>query len=88
MVYLISYLIIMNALGLALMHADKKKAKKHQWRIPESTLFLTALLGGSIGSLMGMYRFRHKTKHLSFVIGMPTILISQIILAVLLLQRL
>ena len=64
------------------MGLDKKKAKKGAFRIPEKTLFLTALLGGSIGSIMGMYYFRHKTKHTSFVLGMPCILLIQIVLVV------
>lgn len=81
MKYFMIYLLIVNALGFLLMLIDKQKAKKNRWRIPEKTLFLTAAVGGSIGSLMGMYTFRHKTKHLSFTIGMPAILIVQLILA-------
>ena len=64
------------------MLVDKIKAKKNRWRIRERTLFGSALLGGSIGALLGMYTFRHKTKHLSFTLGMPAILIAQIALAV------
>ena len=74
------YLIIINAVGLLLMYADKQKAKKHLWRIPEATLFSVALVGGSLGCILGMYQFRHKTKHMSFVIGMPAILMVQLIL--------
>lgn len=74
------YLLLINLVGFILMGTDKKRAKKDQWRIPERTLFLTAVLGGSIGSLAGMHFFRHKTKHTSFVIGMPCILIIQIAL--------
>lgn len=74
---IIVYLIFMNLVGFALMGIDKYKAKKHLWRIPEKTLFLSSVLGGSIGTLAGMYVFRHKTKHWYFVIGMPTILIIQ-----------
>lgn len=77
------YLLIINAAGFVLMLADKIKAKKHLWRIPEATLFLVAILGGSIGSLLGMYAFRHKTKHLSFTLGMPLILAVQVIACVL-----
>lgn len=75
------YLLIVNALGFLLMLIDKRKAIRHRWRIPEKTLFLTAAIGGSVGSIMGMYTFRHKTKHLQFTLGMPAILIVQLILA-------
>ena len=76
------YLLIINAVGFLLMLADKRKAQKNLWRIPESTLFTTAAFGGSIGCLIGMYTVRHKTKHWTFVLGMPAILIAQIVLAV------
>ena len=72
----------MNVIGLAVMGIDKSKAKKNKWRIPEKTLFLVSLLGGSIGTLLGMYAFRHKTKHWYFVIGMPAILILQVALVI------
>ena len=62
------------------MGADKWKARHDNWRVPEKTLFLSAILGGSVGALAGMYLFRHKTKHLSFTIGMPVILALQIAL--------
>lgn len=75
------YLLIVNALGFLLMLIDKRKAIRHRWRIPEKTLFLTAAIGGSVGSIMGMYTFRHKTKHLQFTLGLPAILIVQLILA-------
>ena len=81
---LLIYLLTVNALGCLLMLIDKVKAKKNRWRIPEATLFLVAAIGGSIGSLIGMYLFRHKTKHFSFILGMPLILAAQIILVVLL----
>ena len=76
------YLLIINAIGFILMLVDKIKARKNLWRIPEKVLFLSAILGGSIGSLLGMYVFRHKTKHFSFILGMPLILAIQIVLAV------
>ena len=79
------YLLIINAAGFILMLTDKIKAKKHLWRIPEATLFLTAILGGSIGSLLGMYAFHHKTKHLKFTLGMPLILAAQIVICILIL---
>ena len=72
------YLLIVNAAAFLLMLVDKQKAKKKLWRIPESTLLLSAAIGGSIGSLAGMYTFRHKTKHLKFTLGVPAILILQI----------
>ena len=72
------YIICMNIIGVAVMGIDKNKAKKKAWRIPEKTLFLVSLLGGSIGTWAGMYIFRHKTKHWYFVIGMPLILFAQI----------
>lgn len=75
------YLLIMNAAGFISMLADKHKAKKKLWRIPEATLLAIAALGGSIGSLVGMYAFRHKTKHLKFTLGIPAILIGQLLLA-------
>lgn len=71
------YFIILNLAGFALMGLDKYKARKHLWRIPEKTLFLASLLGGSTGTLIGMYLFHHKTRHWYFVIGMPAILILQ-----------
>lgn len=72
------YLLIVNAAGFLSMLVDKLKAKKNLWRIPESTLLTIALIGGSIGSLIGMYTMRHKTKHLKFTIGVPLILVVQV----------
>lgn len=71
------YLLLINLAGFASMGIDKKRAVRREWRIPEKTLFGIAILGGSIGSILGMEVFRHKTKHLSFRIGMPAILILQ-----------
>lgn len=79
---IITYLIFINLTSLLLMGIDKYKAIHHKWRISEKTLFISALLFGSIGALLGMYTFRHKTKHAKFVYGMPTILIVQIILVI------
>ena len=76
------YLLLINAAGFLLMLVDKFKAKKNLWRIPEKTLFLVAALGGSIGSLLGMYLVRHKTQHLTFTLGMPLILALQVVAAV------
>jgi len=76
----IIYLVITNIIGYAIMGIDKSKAKKHAWRIPEKTLFGISIIGGSLGTLLGMYSFRHKTKHWYFVIGMPVILIIHVVL--------
>ena len=65
------------------MGADKRKAKKGRWRVPEATLFLLALLGGALGATLGMHLFHHKTKHWYFRWGLPLILLVQIALAVL-----
>lgn len=81
MKYLLVYLLIINAVGFLLMLVDKYKARKNLWRIPEATLMTVAALGGSVGSLVGMYTVRHKTKHLKFTIGIPVILAVQIVLA-------
>lgn len=62
------------------MGIDKYKAKKRAFRIPEATLFIVALIGGSIGSIAGMYTFRHKTRHRRFVYGLPLILFFQLAL--------
>ena len=78
---LLLYLLIINAAGFLLMLADKRKARKGLWRIPEATLMGVAALGGSVGSLLGMYTVRHKTKHLKFVLGIPALLVIQIFLA-------
>lgn len=72
------YLVCVNIAGFISMGVDKAKAKKKAWRIPEATLFIIALIGGSIGSIIGMRVFRHKTRHWYFVVGMPLILVIQI----------
>ena len=74
----ITWLIIINLTAFAVFGIDKKRAKKGQWRIPEKTLFLSAILGGSIGAILGMYIFHHKTKHWYFQVGIPAIMIVQI----------
>lgn len=76
---LISYVVMMNLVSFALMGIDKYKAKKKAWRIPEATLFLFAVFGGSLGSTLGMFAFHHKTRHWYFLYGMPLILILQLI---------
>ena len=77
-VILLIYIGIINLTGFILMGVDKKKAIRNAWRIPEARLFLCALLGASPGCILGMYTFRHKTKHWYFVWGMPAILMVQI----------
>ena len=79
------YLIVINAAAFLLMLIDKVKAKKNLWRIPEATLFWVAAIGGSIGRLLGMYTFRHKTKHIKLIVGMPRILAAHIVIAILIL---
>ena len=76
------YFILVNLAAFFLMGSDKKRARKGLWRIPERTLFLAAALGGSAGAVLGMYIFRHKTRHWYFIIGMPLILLIQTGLAV------
>ena len=77
--FIISYILIINASGFFSMLADKHKARKNAWRIPERTLLLIALAGGSIGSLLGMHLFRHKTQHPKFALGLPLILAVQVV---------
>ena len=79
---ILMYLLLVNVIGFYFMWADKRKAKKSAFRIPEKTLFMVAIIGGSVGSIAGMYRFRHKTRHSSFTIGMPLILLVQIYLLI------
>lgn len=78
----LAYLFIINLIGFVIMGIDKKKAIRGAYRIPEATLFIIALLGGSIGSVLGMYTFHHKTKHWYFVVGMPAIFIVEALLAI------
>lgn len=77
---IIYYLLIINVISLLAMGADKLKAKKRAWRIPESTLFTLAVFGGSVGAIIGMHLFHHKTRHWYFLYGMPCILVIQIII--------
>ncbi len=76
----IIYLLIINVIAFLAMWIDKRKAEKGKWRISETTLLLLGVLGGSMGSMIGMYTFRHKTKKKRFTIGMPAILIIEIII--------
>ena len=72
---IIIYLVIINIIGFLIMFIDKQKAKKGKWRIPEKTLFIITAIGGGIGTIAGMYVFRHKTQKIAFVIGLPMITI-------------
>lgn len=73
------WLLAWNLAAFALMGVDKAKARRGRWRVPEKTLFLSALLGGSVGAVLGMSLFRHKTQHRSFRLGMPLILCLQVL---------
>ncbi len=77
---IIIYLAVINFISFVVMGVDKYKARKRAWRIPESTLFVLAIIGGSIGSIAGMHLFHHKTRHWYFLYGMPAILILQVAL--------
>ena len=78
------YLLGINLAGFIIMGVDKKRAIRGAWRISEASLFFTALLGGSLGCILGMQHFRHKTKHWYFKYGMPAILVVQVLLFALL----
>ena len=80
--YLLWYLAAVNLVTFTVYGVDKAKSRRGAWRVPEKTLFLLPLLGGSVGALLGMLVFRHKTKHWYFVWGIPLILLAQIALAV------
>ena len=77
---LIIYIAAVNIIGFALMGIDKRKARKGAFRIPEATLFAFALIGGSLGSTIGMFAFKHKTKHWYFKFGFPLIIVIQVAL--------
>lgn len=76
------YLLIINIIGFFMMWSDKRKAKKGKWRIPEQTLFIVTAIGGGIGTIAGMYTFRHKTKKLKFTIGLPALVILEILIII------
>ena len=80
---LITYLVAINLLGIIVIVADKKKAIKGKYRIPELDLWLIALLGGSLGTYIAMKIVRHKTKHKNFMIGIPIIIIIQLVTSIL-----
>ena len=78
---LVIYLIGINLLTFLIFRVDKRKARKGKWRIPEDTLIWLSIVGGSVGALLGMYLFRHKTQKRKFNLGIPAILIAQAVLA-------
>jgi len=80
---LIGYLLLINVATFVMYGIDKRKAMKDQWRIPEKTLLLTALAGGSLGAFVGMQMFHHKTKHWKFILGVPACMILHVGLGIL-----
>lgn len=82
------YLVLINVITFIVYGVDKSLAIKHKWRISEATLIILAAIGGSIGAFLGMQIFRHKTKHIKFVLGVPVIFILQVVAAFLLLRGL
>ena len=85
--YFVIYLAAINLITFCVYGADKRRARKGKWRVPEKTLFLLPLLGGSVGALLGMRVFHHKKRHWYFVWGIPAILLAQLALAVWLLTK-
>lgn len=80
--YIGIYIAVVNLAGFILMAIDKGRARRSKWRIPEATLFLFAIFGGSLGCILGMQLFRHKTQKPAFYIGMPIILLAHLILII------
>ena len=78
--FILSYFIFINVFTFIAFRFDKWRARHNQWRISEASLFLFAIIGGSIGALLGMHMWHHKTKHLHFIIGIPLIMLLQAIL--------
>ena len=83
---IILYLIVINVVAFLAFGLDKLKAKADAWRIPEKTLLGLAVIGGSVGAILGMRTFRHKTRHKQFSVGLPVILAVQLIIVALLLR--
>lgn len=81
------YVVIVNLIAFVAMGVDKRRARRHQWRIRERTLLMLAALGGSVGAWAGMAVFRHKTRHNSFRFGVPALLFVQLALAIWLICR-
>lgn len=81
------YFLILNLIAFLLMGVDKNRARRQAWRIPEKTLFLSAILGGSLGAVVGMHYFRHKTRHWYFRYGLPAILMIHVGIAVVVMEK-
>ena len=79
MKFIFIYIIFINLFLFTLLGIDKKRAKLHKWRIREKTLMCLAILGGSLGGILGIYTFKHKTKHLKFTLGYTIILLKQLL---------
>jgi len=79
MKYMLIYLCFINILAIIVCFADKRAAVSHRRRVPEARLFTLAFIGGSLGLFLGMQLFRHKTRHISFIIGIPIMLVLQIV---------
>ncbi|MGE7695221.1 DUF1294 domain-containing protein [Lysinibacillus sp. NPDC094177] len=79
---LLAYMAVVSIVLLIMMGIDKSKAKKHEWRIAERTLFTLAITGGAVGGVLGMYLFRHKTRHNSFAFGFPLLAAIQFFILV------
>ena len=79
---MVLYLIVVNIAGFAAMGIDKRRANKRAYRIPEANLFMLAIIGGSLGSILGMHLFHHKTRHLYFLYGLPAILVVQLLIVI------
>jgi len=77
--FTIGYLTAINLVAFIVYGIDKRQAIKRRWRISEATLFILALVGGALGALLGMLLFRHKTRKLKFQLGIPLILIMEVI---------
>ena len=82
--YIVIYFVVINIFGFALMGIDKRRARKSAFRIPEATLFSVAIIGGALGSTIGMFFFKHKTKHWYFKFGLPLIFLIQIVIIIVL----
>lgn len=88
MKFIILYLLILNTIAFVAMGLDKSKARKHRWRISESSLLVLGFLGGGIGILLGMNFFHHKTKHLKFTIGIPVVIVINFATFIYIIKRL
>ncbi|WP_042345418.1 DUF1294 domain-containing protein [Bacillus massiliigorillae] len=80
MLFVLYYFGVINIIGLTIMGVDKKKARKGQYRISEATLWSVAFIGGAIGATVGMFYFRHKTKHLNFKVGLPILALIDLVI--------